>query len=201
MDWSSIQRLQPNKRIGGIIMNVGTIAREGYMGGTAFTGVNYKGYMRYTEINKLVKKAFKEKYPDVKVSCRGQSFSGGQSCDGTLYIDLKKSIYSLEEFKAKCKEANYYGLDYRWLNDKPAELMTIEERIEAIYYNYINILKAGMRKDRCSDEDKRILKDDVIEQVTYLNDLYDSLNEEDINGMVDYFDVCFYKSVEIKAIE
>ena len=45
-------------------LKIGGKAETGYMGGIKWTGVNAtNGYLRYTEINKLVKSAFRKRYP------------------------------------------------------------------------------------------------------------------------------------------
>lgn len=56
--------------------------------------------MRYSEINKIVKKAFQKKYPGVKVSCTGSSFSGGQDCRGVIILPVEKCTKTFEEFRA-----------------------------------------------------------------------------------------------------
>lgn len=41
-------------------VKVGGTVKEGYLGGSTWTGCNYHGYMRYSEINKIVKSISKE---------------------------------------------------------------------------------------------------------------------------------------------
>lgn len=188
-------------------IKIGGEFKEGYMGGTAWRGVNYTGYRRYSEINKIVKKEFKKKYPNDKVSCTGQSYSGGQSCSGTLFI-YRKDIYTLEEFMKNAKESGYYPHDYWYYLDgeclhEDNPKLTYDIKLECVYKNYVKNLKgsSGCITRNIEEFDKLILKPDVIEKVSYLKGLYDSFNDYDVNGMVDYFDVMFYESIYIDLID
>lgn len=189
-------------------LKIGGKVKEGYMGGYAWTGCNYNGYMSYGAINKLVKKAFKSRYKDVKVSCTGSSYSGGQSCDGTITTKLNDTIYDYYLFVKNCKENGYYPMMSSWyyLDDGSCEWgegLDDETRYKATYNSYVKSLCSccGERLNRLSDLDKSILKPEVIEMVEYLNALYDSFNDVDVNGMVDYFDVLFYKDITLKCVE
>ena len=191
--------------------------KEGYMGGFAFTGCNYKGYMRYSEINKIVKKEFKAKFPNVKVSCTGSSFSGGQSCDGKIIVNLNDAIYSLDEVREKIedyyKEHKYCFQVAHFLNDWDIKNYynnvecdryntSYENQIEVLYNKYINYYKGGSHMNNGLNEfETLLLKPEVIEMVNYLNALYDSFNDCDNNGMVDYFSNMFYKDVELKLVD
>lgn len=188
-------------------LRIGGEAKVGYMGGNAWTGCNYKGYMRYSEINKIVKKAFKDKYPNVKVSCTGKSFSGGQECNGTIILKLSDAVYSYDEFVENANKNGYYPMINSWYYCEDGscvwgEKIDKDTRLKCTYNNYINGITCkyyGERLNHVSDLDKSILKPEVIEMVEYLNALYDSFNDYDINGMVDYFDTLFYKDVEIRC--
>lgn len=186
-------------------LRIGGKVKEGYMGGYAWTGCNYKGYMSYSEINKIVKKAFKNKYPNIKVSCTGKSYSGGQSCSGTITTKLNETIYSYDEFVKNADKNNYYPIMSTWyyLEDgtcKWGEALDTETRMKSTYNSYVKRLMSGERMTRVGDLDKSIIKPNVIKMVEYLNDLYDSFNDEDINGMVDYFDTLFYKNIELCCV-
>lgn len=185
-------------------IKIGGKAEVGYMGGSKWTGVNACGYMRYTEINKMVKKAFKNKYPNIKVSCSGKSFSGGQECCGIVFLPLDEMLVSYDEFKKSDYTPswhNWYYIDGECIWGESPKL-TNEMRMKATYDNYKKILSSwsGVSMERADDLDKAILKPSAIEMVEYLNDLYDSFNEYDVNGMVDYFDYNFYKWVHLKAL-
>lgn len=188
-------------------IKIGGEFKEGYMGGSAWTGINYRGYMRYSEINKIVKKEFKKKYPNDKVSCTGQSYSGGQSCYGTLFIH-RSDIYTLEEFKANAKEAGYcpnaywYYIDGQCLSYESPKL-TYEIKLECMYNSYVKNLKgySGSISRNIDEFDKLVLKPEAIEKLSYLKALYDSFNDYDVNGMVDYFDVMFYESIYIELVD
>jgi len=188
-------------------IKIGGKAREGYMGGSAWTGINYHGYMRYSEINKLVKKAFKAKYPNDKVSCTGQSYSGGQSCDGTLFIH-RSDIYTLEEFMENANKicfypnATWYYIDGECLFHESPKL-TREIKLKAMYESYVKTLKgySGCITKNIDEFDKLVLKPEAIEKLTYLKALYDSFNDYDVNGQVDYFDVMFYESIYVELVD
>lgn len=188
-------------------IKIGGKAREGYMGGSAWTGINYHGYMRYSEINKLVKKAFKAKYPNDKVSCTGQSYSGGQSCNGTLFIH-RSDIYTLEEFMENANKtcfypnATWYYIDGECLFHESPKL-TREIKLKAMYESYVKTLKgySGCIAKNIDEFDKLVLKPEAIEKLTYLKALYDSFNDYDVNGQVDYFDVMFYESIYVELVD
>ena len=59
-------------------------------------------------------------------------------------------------------------------------------------------MNATRRADEVND---LLLKPRAKECVAYLNDLYDSFNYDECNGMVDYFNVMFYKSVELVLVD
>ena len=179
-------------------IQTGVTIKEGYMGGFAFTGCNYHGYMRYSEINKIVKKAFKEKFPETKVSCTGSSYSGGQDCDGIITITIDE-IYTKEEYTKLATEKCYQPNASCWYGNKWGETLSLEERISISYDCYLKRLTgSGENMNHIYEIDNLILKPTAIEKVNYLNALYDSFNDCDNNGMVDYFDNLFYKSVEVK---
>lgn len=184
-------------------IKTGVTMKEGYMGGIAFDGCNYHGYMRYSEINKLVKKAFKNKFPGTKVSCTGSSFSGGQSCDGTITLTAD-DIYTKVEYAKLADEKGYWPQTNGWYGDQWGETLSLEERISITYDVYLNRLTgkySGVRMTHIGELDELILKPAAIEKVKYLNNLYDSFNSCDNNSMVDYFDNLFYKNVEVKLGE
>ena len=188
-------------------IKIGGKFKDGYMGGVAWTGTNYHGYMRYSDINKIVKKAFKAKYPNDKVSCTGKSFSGGQECNGTLFIH-NCDIYTLEEFMKNAKEKGYYPNAYWYYVDGECIFhenpkLTYEIKLECVYKSYVKNLKgySGCIARNIDDFDKLVLKPDVIEKLSYLKGLYDSFNDYDVNGMVDYFDVMFYESIYVELVD
>ena len=188
-------------------IKIGGEVKEGYMGGSAWTGVNYKGYMRYSEINKIVKKQFNLKYPNDKVSCKGKSFSGGQECSGTLFIHAA-DVFTLEEFKARAKEKGYYPNAYWYrvggkdvFHESPT--LTYDIKLESVYNSYVKTLHgySGCIARNIDEFDELILKPQVIEKLKYLNALYDSFNDYDVNGQVDYFDVMFYKFIYLECVD
>lgn len=188
-------------------IKIGGEVKEGYMGGSAWTGINYHGYMRYSEINKIVKKEFKKKYPNDKVSCSGKSFSGGQECNGTLFIH-SCDIFTLEEFMAKAKEKGYHPRNY-WF-DYNGECMfhenpklTYDIKLECAYKSYVKTLKgySGCIARNIDEFDELVLKPEAIEKLKYLKALYDSFNDYDVNGQVDYFDVMFYESIYVELVD
>ena len=185
-------------------IKTGGKAETGYMGGSKWTGCNATGYMRYTEINKIVKKAFKKKYPETKVSCSGKSFSGGQECNGVIFMKLEEILVSYDEFAKSGYSPNWstwYYINGKCIWGESPEL-TDEMRLKAYYEDYKKRLTGnGERVERISELDKCILKPAAIKRINYLNALYDSFNAYDVNGMVDYFDVNFYKDVFIKAAD
>lgn len=187
-------------------IKTGGKAEVGYMGGSKWTGCNATGgYMRYTEINKIVKKAFRKRYPETKVSCSGKSFSGGQECNGIIYMKLEDMLVSYDEFKASGYSPvwhTWYYIDGECIWGEDPKL-TEEMRLKAVYESYKKSLYGycGSNVERISELDKCILKPAAIERINYLNALYDSFNAYDVNGMVDYFDVNFYKDVFIKALD
>lgn len=186
-------------------VRIGGKAETGYMGGVKWTGVNATGgYMRYSDINKLVKTAFKKKYPETKVSCSGKSFSGGQECNGVVFMKESEILKTYEEFKKSgyCPRwSTWYYIDGKAIWGEDPKL-TNEMRLKATYDNYRKTLRGyGVRMERADELDKAICKPEILERAEYLNDLYDSFNAYDINGMVDYFDVNFYKDVYIKALD
>lgn len=187
-------------------LKIGGKAETGYMGGIKWTGVNAtNGYVRYTEINKLVKSAFRKRYPETKVSCSGKSFSGGQECNGVVFMKETEILKTYDEFK----ESGYFPRLNGWyyINGKCVwgedPSLTTEMRLKATYEHYKKCLHDynGINLERPDDLDKAICKPEILERVAYLNDLYDSFNAYDINGMVDYFDTNFYKDVFIKALD
>lgn len=197
-------------------IKIGGEIKEGYMGGIAWTGCNYKGYMRYSEINKIVKKAFLEKYKGTKVSCSGSSFSGGQECVGKIIVKLNDAIYSFEEFRKNID--NYYNehkycfqiasylnewhiKEYFKDSERDFYNTSYEEMLKIAYEKNIKVYKAGCNMDRPSELDKMILKEDVCKKVFYLSALYDSFNDNDNNEMVDYFSNMFYKDIILKCEE
>lgn len=186
-------------------IKIGVEVKKGYMGCNAYIGRNYKGYMRYSEINKIVKSEFKKRFKDVKVSCKGNSFSGGQECNGTIMMKLNEIVRPYDEFIKRVEETNYYPKMSGWyIVGKEAvwgEKLSYEERIKATYEGYVSRLNNRVRINGVDELDKAILTEKAVESVEYLNDLYDSFNYDECNGMVDYFDVMFYKSVEIKVVE
>lgn len=187
-------------------IKIGGKAEVGYMGGSKWTGCNSTGgYMRYSEINKIVKKAFMKKYPETKVSCSGKSFSGGQECNGVVFMKESEILKSYDEFvkSGYCPVWHtWYYIDGKCIWGESPEL-TNEMRLKATYENYKKCLHewCGVRMERADELDKAICKPEILERAAYLNDLYDSFNSYDINGMVDYFDVNFYKDVYVKAID
>lgn len=188
-------------------IKIGGVAKEGYMGGSAWRGVNYHGYMRYSEINKIVKKQFKLKYPNDKVSCTGESYSGGQSCSGTLFIH-RADIYTLEEFMKNADEKSYYPNATWYMVDgetvfHESPKLTREIKLKALYEQYVKTLKgySGCIARNIDEFDKLILKPQAIEKVSYLKALYDSFNDYDVNGQVDYFDVMFYEHIYIELVD
>ena len=78
------------------MIKIGGEAKVGYMGGSAWNGCNSDGWKSYAEINKIVKKEFKDKYKGIKVSCRGSSFSGGQECNGMITLNINDAICTYE---------------------------------------------------------------------------------------------------------
>lgn len=189
-------------------IKIGGIAETGYMGGTKWTGVNSgDGFMRYSTINRLVRKEFNKKYPTTKVSCTGKSYSGGQSCNGIIMMKLNEIMVSYDEFE----KSGYFPPYNCWyevngecvFGEEPK--LTYEIRMKATYENFKKCLNSysgiSINTSRLKEGlEKYILKPDAIEKIEYLIDLYDSFNRYDVNGMVDYFDVNFYKDVSIKLI-
>lgn len=186
-------------------IKTGVIIKEGYLGGFAFDGVNYKGYMRYSDINKLVKAAFKKSYPDIRISCTGSSFSGGQECNGKITATKAEAIRSFEEFKkeveAYYKEKGYCFQVFHYINSWDCQDLSYDEALKVAYDNYISRLAWGLRCDHLDELDKMILKPRYYKALSYLNDLYDSFNSCDNNSMVDYFDNLFYKGVSLACEE
>lgn len=189
-------------------IRIGGKAEIGYMGGQKWTGINSTNrYMSYGEINKIVKQAFRKKYPETKVSCSGKSFSGGQKCNGIVYMNLEDILVPYEDFLKSEYTPYWHGWYYIngrcvWGEDPS---LTNEMRMKAIYESYVKRLKnySGVRITTSvisESLDKCLLKPEAIERIEYLNALYDSYNSYDVNGMVDYFCVDFYKDVSIKAI-
>lgn len=187
-------------------IKIGGKAEVGYMGGSKWTGVNSTGgYMRYSDINKIVKKAFKNKYPETKVSCSGSSFSGGQECNGVVFMKEEEILKPYEEFVKSGfvpTWSTWYYIDGECIWGESPKL-TNEMRLKATYENYKKCLHdwCGIRMERFGELDKAICKPEILERASYLNALYDSFNAYDVNGMVDYFDVNFYKDVFIKALD
>lgn len=194
-------------------LKTGGIARTGYMGGNEWIGCNYKGYRRYSEINKIVKQAFNAEFKNsgnyYKISCTGSSFSGGQECNGKITMLLKDAVYSLEEFLENANKNNYctYVSSWYYINGEAVwgEKLDSETRLRATYSNYINLLSKewGVTINGIAEKglEACILKPQARAMVNALNNMYDSFNYEDINGMVDYFDVMFYKQVQFNCIE
>ncbi len=188
-------------------IKIGGKAETGYMGGSKWTGINSHGYMRYSEINKIVKKAFRQRYPETKVSCTGSSFSGGQECCGTIFLKVDEALVPYEEFA----KSGYYPNSQTWYyidgeviwGESPK--LTLEMKMKSAYESFKKSLSSysGVRMSISTVSDsfeRKILKPEAIEKIEYLNALYDSFNSYDVNGMVDYFEVDFYKDVSLKLI-
>ena len=186
-------------------LKIGGKAETGYMGGVKWTGASASGYKTYAEINKIVKSAFKKKYPETKVSCTGKSFSGGRECTGAVIMKESEILKPYDEFV----KSGYFPRLNGWyyINGKTIwgedPSLTTEMRLKATYEHYKKCLHSysGINMERPDELDKAICKPEVLERVVYLNDLYDSLNSYDVNGMVDYFDVDFYKDVYVRAAD
>ena len=182
-------------------VKTGIIIKDGYLGGFAFDGVNYRGYMRYSEINKIVKQAFKKSFPEIRISCTGSSFSGGQECNGRILATKAEALNSFEEFKKAVD--NYYNNHgycfqvFHYLNTWEAQDLNYYDALKKAYDLYISRLAWGLNCNSLSELDQLILKDKYYKALKYLNDLYDSFNSCDNNGMVDYFSNLFYKGVSI----
>lgn len=193
-------------------LNFNVEMKEGYLGGIAWTGCNYNGYMNYGEINKIVKKAFNTKYKDAgvfyKISCTGKSFSGGQECNGTLTMNLNDAIYSFDEVienKNKYFNKNHCCFSpTRYLNMWDCDVYNTpyEEQLKVLYNKYVKRLTSyGELINKCDELDELILKPLAVNMVNDLNAMYDSFNDYDVNSMVDYFDVMFYKDVKLRVVE
>lgn len=186
-------------------IKTGVIIKEGYLGGFAFDGVNYKGYMRYSDINKLVKSAFKKSFPEMRISCTGSSFSGGQECKGKIRATKAEAVRSFEEFKKEVdafyKEKGYCFQVFHYLNSWTSEGLSYDEALKTAYDNYISRLSWGCNCENLDELDKMILKPRYYNALVYLNNLYDSFNSCDNNSMVDYFSNLFYKFVKIQCEE
>jgi hypothetical protein len=109
-------------------------------------------------------------------------------------------IHDYDTFVKNCKDLHYYCGDYRWVNNVPADRFTLDELYKYAYECFIRRLSGGVMMTHPCDEAKAILKPHVLEQLSYLSRLYDSLNDYDVNSQVDYFDVDFYKDIELKAL-
>lgn len=186
-------------------IKTGVIVKEGYLGGFAFDGVNYRGYMRYSEINKIVKQAFKKSFPDIRISCTGSSFSGGQECKGRLLAQKSEAVRSFEEFMQKVeayyKEKGYCFQVFQYINTWQAQDLNYNEALKMAYDSYISRLKWGHSCEHLDELDKLILKPRYYQALNYLNELYDSFNSCDNNSMVDYFSNLFYKFVYLQCEE
>lgn len=183
--------------------------KDGYMGCNAFVGSNYKGYMRFTEINKIVKSEFKKAYKNVKISCRGSSFAGGQDCTATLILNKEQAIKSFEEVKKAIEE--YYNKNkfcfqvcryiYYYDNDNDLLNQSYDTQLKYVYDNYIKSCEGGRHSNNIDEIDEIILTTEAYNMIKLLNNMYDSFNYTENNGMVDYFDNMFYKNIFIKITE
>lgn len=75
--------------------------------------------------------------------------------------------------------------------------------LHKVYDNYVNRAADGYQGisiNNLDELDKMILKPEAYEMSLHLNALYDSFNDYDINGMVDYFDTLFYKQTYLRTI-
>lgn len=186
------------------MIKTGGTTFEGYMGGYGWSGINYNGYMSYAEINKIVKKEFKNKYPQAKVSCRGSSFSGGQECIGTLYIK-ESDIKTLEQFRQEINkyydEKHYCFQVAHYLGWWDCDIYNTpyDQQVEILYNKMVNLYKGSHNLRNINEVDEMLLSKEVLEQHKYLNALYDSFNYCDNNSMVDYFDNNFYKFIYIEV--
>lgn len=189
-------------------IKTGGVASEGYMGGTAWTGCNAgRQYWHYAQVNKIVKKEFKRRFPDVRVSCRGSSFSGGQDCRGTIHMRVEDAFIPFDEYMKKAEREGYFpscswyrynGRDYYC--EDPA--LTWPQRREAVYRSTIaHANNYGVDVKRIDGFLEFALTDKAKAAARYLAALYDSFNQTDINSMVDYFDVLFYEFIELKTEE
>lgn len=186
-------------------IRLGGVAETGYMGGQKWTGVNSGEYMTYAEINKIVKKEFSKKYPKVKISCRGKSFSGGRECHGTVKLPENEIMVDYEQFLNSDYEPSnrgWYVVEGECVYGEHPKL-TREIKMKSLYEQYKKMLKgySGVSMTHIRELDRLLFKPEVIEKLEYLNALYDSFNSYDVNGMVDYFDVNFYKDVYLSALD
>ena len=186
--------------------NFSVKVKEGYLGCHAYVGSNYKGYKPYAEINKEIKKAFKEKYQNVKISCTGKSFSGGQDCRAVITLNEQEAVETLDKVKEKINkfyDINGYCFQInRYLYNKyEQEAIEYDEAIEKVYNSYIERLKcewSGRCMNHMDELDQIILKSKTFEMLRDINNMYDSFNYEENNSMVDYFNNMFYKHIELK---
>ncbi len=144
-----------------------------------WAGSRYESGRTLKEIAQIVRKYVKETYPTYKFSVRTEYASMCQE----LHVDMKESpieVYKTFEelddedkrlIRIKAEHNNYFKLT-SW-ND--AELKAEFERIWAEHGDFFKAL---------NEITKAVIKD--------VDDLVNSYNYSDCDGMIDYFDVNFY---------
>lgn len=138
-------------------------------------GSRYDSSLSTTDISKIVKNYCKEKYPTWKFSVTSKYFSGGSEI--SIYVmEAPVDIFDRDYFKLPADRRRDY-----WDIENMTAKNSYNMQIHIIYgrenYPYLN------------DIGYLVLKD--------VFDFMQSYNYDDSDGMIDYFSVHFYSSIDI----
>lgn len=173
---------------------------DGYLGGGEWTGCNVetKGYLRYSEINKIVKKEMQRRYKGITFKTRGESYSGGQSSRFYIYLSteqlFKPKEECISEFLREFRPNGWYVLR----DSQGKEITTWGEKLnenekrtaaEMYYDHLVNSYQMSAHNVMCGGNYITPMAEGIYKTA---KSLYMSFIHDSSNAMVDYFDRNLY---------
>lgn len=157
-------------------------------------GVNCHSGLKMKEINALIRKEFKRKYPDIKVSIRSEKSTWSSSVRVTMYV-RNTGLVTFEEFLEKWDTLGTRLKFEYWRNE---DIGTNLNR-----YNQDNMKYKKDRYERLISTDsvnEELLNDRYKEAFEWLHDAFNSFNWDKSDVMTDYFNVAFYDSYSLERM-
>lgn len=192
-------------------MKTGGQTFDGYMGAVGWKGANIDtyGYLNYKDINKIAISEMRKRYPGVKFSARGRSYSGGQSTTFKIYLKYEDAFLPEEELK-KNFEKTMYKRERIPCRDKNGKVCWVEP--EMLYGNGDMMQRAHEFNMECLKNEKRYqvnkywvdddtnLRENVKAIVKDAISIISSFVYDDSNSMCDYFDRNLYDDYEVVIV-
>lgn len=182
-----------------ILSFYGYEVKEGYMGGVERIGKNHDTKMTAREIANRLKKDFKELYPDLRLSVKYDSWTGGSSRTLTI-IGTVEQLYlpiaeiDIDNIFVGVEINGHYCRRFEDIYNICKDENKIS-KIKQVVYNYF----VEDTHQRVSINHKKIYPDKAKQAISDAYNMVKSFEYSDINSQVDYFVCCDGGYVDVQS--